>query len=295
MLGQCRVRRKRDIAQALNHHFVTVGPKLSSKIESRQDDDPVGHLKSQTNDMALTPVDDATVLKAIKSLKNGKSPVPDKVSTMLVKDAADLICKPLVMIYNSSMESGVFPDLWKLARVTPIFKSGNKSDANNYRPISIISIFARIFEKIVRDQLHNFLTINNILTPRQSAFCKLHSTITSLINCTDNWYRNIDKKQLNLSLFLDLKKAFDTVDHKIMVKKLNAIGFRGIAGDWFDSYLSNRKQYCSLGDQKSSESLVTCGIPQGSCLGPLLFIIYLNDFEDCLCSLKRVCTQMIHT
>ena len=136
--------------------------------------------------------------------------------------------------------------------------------------------------QIVHDQLYNVLTINNILTPSQPAFRKLHSTITSLINCTDNWYRNIDKKQLNLSLFLDLKKAFDTVDHKIMVKKLNAIGVRGIAGEWFDSYLSNRKQYCSLGDQKSSESLVTCGIPQGSCLGPLLFIIYLNDFEDCL-------------
>ena len=185
-------------------------PQTFEQIESRQDDDPVGHFKSQTNDIAFTPVDDATVLKAIKSLKNGKSPGPDKVSTMLVKDAADLICKPLVMIYNSSMESGV------------------------------------------------------------------------LINCTDNWYRNIDKKQLNLSLFLDLRKAFDTVDHKIMVKKLNAIGVRGIAGDWFDSHLSNSKQYCSLGDQKSSESLVTCGIPQGSCLGPRLFIIYLNDFEDCL-------------
>ena len=116
---------------------------------------------------------------------NGKSPGPDKVSTMLVKDAADLICKPLVMIYNSSMETGVFPDLWKFARVTPIFKSGNKSNANNYRPISIISVFARIFEKIIHDQLHNFLTINNILTSSQSAFRKLHSTITSLINCTD--------------------------------------------------------------------------------------------------------------
>ena len=102
--------------------------------------------------------------------------------------------------------------------------------ANNYRPISIISVFARIFEKIVHDQLYNFLSINNILTPSQSAFRKLHSTITSLINCTDNWYINIDKKQLNLSLSLDLKKAFDTVDHKIMVKKLNAIGVRGIAG-----------------------------------------------------------------
>ena len=150
----------------------------------------------------------------------------------------------------------------------------NEVDMPPPLPGPIISVFARIFEKIVHDQLYNFLSTNNILTPSQSAFRKLHSTITSLINCTDSWYRNIDKKQLNLSLFLDLKKAFDTVDHQIMVKKLNAIGVRGIAGDWFASYLSNRKQYCSLGDQKSSESFVTCGIPQGSCLGPLLFIIY---------------------
>ena len=106
--------------------------------------------------------------------------------------------------------------------------------------------------------------------------------MTSLVNCTDNWYRNIDKWQLNLSVFLDLKKAFDTVDHKIMVTKLKAIGVRGTAAEWFASYLNNRRQYCSLGNQKSSESLVTCGIPQGSCLGLLLFIIYINDFESCL-------------
>ena len=125
---------------------------------------------------------------------------------MLVKDAADFTCKPLVMIYNSSMESGVFPDFWKLERVTRIIKSGNKSDANNYRPISIISVFARIFEKIVYDQLYNFLTIKNILTPSQFAFRKLHSTITSLINCTYNWYRNIKKSNRIGPCFLIWRK-----------------------------------------------------------------------------------------
>ena len=130
--------------------------------------------------------------------------------------------------------------------------------------------------------MYNFLTINNLLTPNQSSFRKQHSTITSLINCTNGWCGNIDIKELSLSVFLDLKKAFDTVDHEMIIKKLNAIGGRGIAGDWFASCLSNRKQYCSLGDQKSSKSLCTFGIAQGPCLGPLLFVIYLSDFENCL-------------
>ena len=130
--------------QALNHNFVTVGPKLSNKIESLLDDDPVCYFESHTNDLIFTSVSVTTVLKVIKNLKNGKSPGPDRISTSLIKDAADLIFKPLAMIYNYSMETGTTPDFWKLARVTPIFKSSSKSDANNYRPISIISIFTKI-------------------------------------------------------------------------------------------------------------------------------------------------------
>ena len=158
---------------------------------------------------------------------------------------------PLAMIFNSSMESGIFPDNWKLAKVTPIFKSGHKSDPFNYRPISIISVFAKIFERIIHDQLYDFLKENSILMPNQSAFRKLHSTTTSFIDCTYYWYENIDKKQKNLSMLLYLRKAFDTVDHKIMFMKLNVIGINGITGDWFSSYLRNRKQYCSLGNQAS--------------------------------------------
>ena len=146
------------------------------------------------------------------------------------------------------MEPRTFLDFWKLARVAIIFKSGNKSDVNNYRPISIISIFARIFERILHDQLYHLLKIGNIMTPSQSAFRKLHSTVTPLVNCTDNWYGNIDKKQLKLSMFLDLNKAFHTVNHSIMVTKLKAIGVRGIAANWVASYLNNWRQQCSLGN-----------------------------------------------
>ena len=139
-----------------------------------------------------------------------------------------------------------------------------------------------MFEKIVHDLLVKYLLASTVLTPNQSAFRKLVSSITFLINGTDYCYDNMDKRQLNLAIFLDLKKAFDTIDHAILIKKLNALGMRRISGAWLTSFLSNIKQFCSVNGQHLGARLVTCGIPQGSCLGPLLFIIYLNGFEKCL-------------
>ena len=201
--------------------------------------------------MRLTPVDDNYVPKAIKQLINCKAPGPDKIATMLIKDAPDLICKLLTMVFNSSLLNGIFPDVWKLARVTPIFKSGSKSEANNYRPISIISVFSRILERIVHDQVYEYLKVNKVLTMSQSAFEKLCSTITSLIDSTDYWYENIDHKQLNLAIFLNLKKTFDTVDYKILLEKLRKYGIRELSGDWFQSYLENRRQYCAANGYES--------------------------------------------
>ena len=281
-IGGKKLTKEGDIVEALNHHFVSVGPKLASKIEQNANDDPLQHINNEPTTMRLTPVDDNYVPKAIKQLKNGKAPGPDKIPIILIKDAVDLISKPLTLIFNSSLWKGIFPDVWKLARVTPIFKSGSKSEANNYRPISVISVFSRILERIVHDQVYEYLKVNKVLTMSQSAFQKLCSTITSLIDSTDYWYENIDHKQLNLAIFLDLKKAFDTVDHKILLEKLRKYGIRELSGDWFESYLKNRRQYCAANGYESRPRTVTCGIPQGSCLGPLLFIIYLNDFEKCL-------------
>ena len=213
----------------------------------------------------------------------GKAPGPDGVPKSLVKDAAKSIAKPLVMmIFNASLEKGLVPNVWKLAKITPIFKSGARNEKNNNRPISVLSVFTKLFEKIVHDQLSDFLFSNRILSMSQFAYRKLHSTITSLISVSDYWYENIDKNNLNFALFLDLKKAFDTVDHEMLVRKLIVYGIDGIELEWFRSYLRFRQQYCSLNGHKSSLLQVTCGIPQGSCLGPLLFILYLNDFESCL-------------
>ena len=231
------ITKEKDIAEALNHHFTTIGPKLASKLESRSDDDSLKYINAQQNKMMFVPVDETYVLNAIKQLKNGKAPGPDKISTKLIKDAADFIWKPLTMVFNSSLKYGVFPDIWKLARVTPIFKTGSKKDANNYRPISVISVFSRMLEKIVHDQLIEYLVTDKLLTPNQSAFRKLYSTVTSLINGTDYWYDNMDKKQLNLAIFFDLKKAFDTVDHRILIKKVRCIRYQGNLGSMVLNFL----------------------------------------------------------
>ena len=145
---------------------------------------------------------------------------PDKIPTTILQDAAAFISKPLTMIFNSSLGEGIFPDRWKVARVTLIYKLGAKDDMDNYRPISILSVLSKLYEKIVHDQVINFLQSNEKLTSSQFAFRKLHATITSWIGVSDPWYSNVDNKKLNFALFLDLKKAFDTVDHEIIISKL---------------------------------------------------------------------------
>ena len=215
-------------------------------------------------------------------MKDSRSPGPDRILAKILKDAAELICNPLKIIFNKSLKTGVFPDKWKTARETPIFKSGRHSDLNNYRPIPVLSAVSRIFEKVTRDQLFEFLTANNLLSKNQFAYRKLHSTVTSLLNVIDSWYSNIDRKNVNISLFLDLRKAFDTIDHNILLAKLQKYGICQKELAWFASYLTERQQYCYLNGQNSEKRLVTCGIPQGSCLGPLLFILYTNDFEESL-------------
>ena len=132
-----------------------VGPKLAGKIEQWTNDDPLKYVVKQSSVMKFNLVSDIFILNSIKQLKNGKAPGPDKFPTMLIKDAAEVICEPLAMIFNSSLRHGIFPDIWKLARVTPIFKSGSRGDANNYRPISVISVFSRILERIVHDQMYD--------------------------------------------------------------------------------------------------------------------------------------------
>ena len=178
--------------------------------------------------------------------------------------------------------SGIFPDDWKCARVTPLFKQGESSDLNNYRPISVISVVAKVFGRIVYDQLYNLLNSEEIISKQQSGFRSLHSTVTALLEATDSWAFNIDRGYVNAVVFLDLKKAFNTVDHEILLTKMNRCGIQGKTLDWFKSYLTNHTQQCSVNGCLPDFTTLKCGVPQGTILCPLLFLIYVNDLTNCL-------------
>ena len=172
------------------------------------------------------------------------------------------------------------PQEWKSAKVTPIYKAGSKTDTNNYRPVSVIPVTMKMLERAVHDQLYEFLTVNNLISDHQSGFRKKHSTATALAHILDLVNGEIDQGRCCGMVFLDLKKAFDTVNHRCLLQKLEAYGVNANELKWFEAYLYQRTQVTCVNGQLSDPEGVTCGVPQGSILGPLLFILYVNDLPN---------------
>ena len=199
-------------------------------------------------------------------MKNSHSVGFDNISISTLKQCSHEISPVLSEIFNLSLVDGVFPDQLKIAKVIPVFKSGDKLMVSNYRPISILSPFAKILEKIVYNRLLGFVTQNDLLVDSQFGFRKNLSTYMALLQLTDNISKSIDEHQLTIGIFLDLAKAFDTVNHKILLDKLEHYGIRGSPLNWFCSYLSQRLQYISVNHSSSASLSVKCGVPQGSIL-----------------------------
>ncbi len=223
-----------DIANKMNDFFCTVGDQLSRDIPVTHNSLLEGEVTVNPENacFSFTPITPQQVVQAMGKFKTSKSFGLDLISSYFLKIGMPILPSPLSQIFNLSMSQRLFPDCWKIARVAPIFKTGSKDDQSNYRPISVLPVVSRLFEKLIFDQMYSHLNNNKLLYSKQSGFRLLHSVLSCLLKCTNDWYLNIDRGEFTSITFIDLKKAFDTVNHEILLKKIYFYGIiiRNYAG-----------------------------------------------------------------
>ena len=285
-LGENSLTNPRDIAEGFNDYFSNIGPNLASQINTQNFNFETYVKNIESEFAAFQPVTVNHVNQLLTGLSSNKATGVDKISCKIIKIASPAISDSLTHIFNQAIALSLFPDEWKTARVIPLYKNGQRNVAGNYRPISVLPAISKIMEKILYDQLYCYLSKFRLLSDGQFGFREFHSTATALLDCTNDWYANLDKKMFNLVVQIDLKKAFDTVDHRILLRKLEIYGIKGQALCLLSSYLSNRSQKCHINGFLSSEKAIRCGVPQGSILDHYSFYCISMICPQCLSKTK---------
>ena len=268
---------QKQVANKFSEYFTNVAKKLvdklgkTNKVYSDYLKDPV------TNSFMLSPVQDTEVCNQLGALDETKSNDSYDIPVKLIKLIKNHITLPLTTLINLSFSTGYYPKLLKYAKVIPIFKANSKCEVTNYRPISLLPLFNKIFEKLMYSRLIDFLNKNKVLFPHQFGFQKRKSTSLAILDVCIKLMEAIENGEFSCCIFLDFAKAFDTVNHNILISKLEYYGIRGIPLDWFRSYLNQRSQRVFVGGELSVDRTIKYGVPQGSVLGPLLFLLYIND------------------
>ena len=268
------------IANHFNDFFASIGLLQASKVPHSDPNAYVRYLRNPPRcNFTFNLVNQNDVLAIISKFKPKTSSGFDKISMKLLKRIAPVLSHPLSIAINQSFSTGIFPDLLKLAKVFPLYKKDDATLLTNYRPISLLPVLSKVFEKIVHKQIYTYFNSNSLFCSHQHGFRPLHSTETATLEYVDKLLKLLDDDKIPFSIFMDLSKAFDTLDHNILLHKLSFYGVVDNSFKWFESYLSNRTQYVDFHGSTSSNLNLSTGVPQGSILGPLLFLIYINDLN----------------
>jgi len=267
-----------DICNAFNNHFASIGSILESKINSNIDYRSfLGESSNTTFKLDLATKSD--IKEIIKNLKYTSSVGVDEIHLIIIKENAEILSEPISILINSSIEEGSFPNIFKTAKIIPLHKKGSKGDVSNYRPISILSNLSKIYEKFICIQLTNYFHANNLFYEHQYGFRKFHNTTQALMSVNDLVINALGNKEKLMGVFLDLSKAFDTINVEILIHKMKMYGIRNTELNIINSFLTNRYQITFINNVFSQSTQLKTGIPQGSVLSPILFLIYVNDIK----------------